>query len=88
VSAGYEALVRYLQNGQEHGEEEQHRLMILTVASSENFGVVISRVYLHSIKVTGIKVRILGVVHPSTLVVGFWCLGVAAQPLVEIPPYR
>lgn len=44
--------------------------------------------YLHAIKVSGIKVSALGVVHPRDLVPCLWRLGTCLYPLVKVSSYR
>jgi len=55
---------------------------------SEKVSPLVPKIYLHAIKVPGIKVSALGIVHPRNLVPCLWRLGARLYPLIEIASYR
>lgn len=61
--------------------------MVLPVTGSVRASSLLPTRYIHAIKVSRVKIRAFGIVHPSDFVSCLWCLGTRLYPLVEVCPY-
>lgn len=86
--ASYEAWVGCFQSWQEDCEQKQNSFVVLPVMKSVTASPLVPEIYVHAIKVPGIKVRAFRVIHPRNLVPCLWSLGTCLYPLIEIASYR